>query len=435
MFTISPIKIKLGDLLADAEIELYGQAASRRNLVSKNQPKLEEFTAIDSDSFSNLLLKSRKGPSACYELKNDHLIQFLGTDGKNWPAAISIKDYYTFNSKSLPAGWTDMKGQFSNAVKWPKGVRFYFPEQGFSTVKVMFAVIGESKMKSPDGAFDGFFEAFSHRLLSLLDGSELRVFLDRVHLQEKMGVLSRNLVHLLNHELRTPLSSIRGYAALLAENQDPNTSAQFGEIIESEIRRTLATLERLTQVIDSAGGSSAAQPRPLEVLDIEEVCQTASRFILSEHVREQGDSQSAGAKISIYNANPGKIMAHGDRAKLELAFGEVIKNALRFSLIPQVEIYLSNSDGMVIIDVIDHGAGVAPGVEDLIFLNFFQDRSRQSGPNVRKGLGIGLFLARSIVEEHLGHLRFVRAKGRIGFFRFLIPAEEELSNFGSSHAG
>jgi signal transduction histidine kinase len=182
-------------------------------------------------------------------------------------------------------------------------------------------------------------------------------------------------------------------------------------------------------VISSASGSSENQDQ-LELLDVEEVCRQSARDELDEHSRGQAEGNFTGAKISTYNSSPGKIKVQGDRAKLALAFGEVIKNALTFSGQGQIEIYISHSDGMVVVDIMDDGEGVAPGVEDLIFLNFFQDRSRQGPANARKGLGIGLFIARSVIEEHLGQLGFVRAKGRIGFFRFLIPSYEDSAEKG-----
>ena len=396
--------------------------------MSREPSKLEEFTVIDSDFFSNLLRDMGKGPAACYQIKNTELIQIMGAESESWPASASIKDYYTSYAHSLPVGWTDMTGKFSAAANWPKKTRFYFPEQTFSTVKLVFVAMGVGKRASPDGSFDGLFEALSHRISAQLNGNEIRVFLDRVHLQEKMSVLSRNLTHLLNHELRTPLSLIRGYAALLHESLDSGTRTDFASVIEVEIARALTALERWAQVIDSASGSGEI-PGALELIDIEDVCQNSVREHLSEHSRNLAEDNPHAAKISIYNSNPGKINVRGDRAKLTMAFGEVIKNALRFTRKGQIEVYISNSDGMVAVDIMDDGEGIAPGVEDLIFLNFFQDRSLQQGAGtMRKGFGMGLFLARSIIEEHAGQLGFMRAKGRIGFFRFLIPADfEEVS--------
>ena len=86
---------------------------------------------------------------------------------------------------------------------------------------------------------------------------------------------------------------------------------------------------------------------------------------------------------------------------------------------------LSQSDTSVVIDIEDDGAGVSLGSEELVFLRFYQDPNTQTQRKGTRGLGLGLFLARYVAEQHLGQLHFVRNRNKRGVFRFLWPIDEE----------
>ncbi len=380
---------------------------------------MANFVAIDSDSFSILLKGCEKGPAACYQIKNNQFIFLMGSHGDNWPITTSARDYYTSDSAALPVGWHDLPKGLATAVNWPKDVKLYFPEQTFSNVKLAFTAIIEPTLSPKVGELDGLFEAISHRLSSYLGEIQIKAFLDQVHVEERMRTLDRNLAQLVNHELRTPLSSIRGYAALLANPSGRDSAEAYAAIIEAEVKRSLKAIDRINLFLYQ---QPATESSKLEAIDMELLCQQTATAEITDFTERTAGIQQRAAKVSVYNSDPGHVFVHANRAKLELAIGEVIKNAIAFSNLGLVEIKISNSDGTVVIDIIDDGAGVAPGTEDLIFLNFFQDPSTQPVAGSPKGLGLGLFLARSIIEEHLGQLDFIRSKGRMGFFRFLIPA-------------
>ena len=80
-------------------------------------------------------------------------------------------------------------------------------------------------------------------------------------------------------------------------------------------------------------------------------------------------------------------------------------------------------------DVEDDGDGVAVGAEELIFQRFFQGQGASDkvagSKRLKRGLGVGLYLARCICEQHGGRLQFIRGAGRHGLFRFLFPMKAE----------
>ena len=79
---------------------------------------------------------------------------------------------------------------------------------------------------------------------------------------------------------------------------------------------------------------------------------------------------------------------------------------------------------LLVIDVQDDGTGVSPGMEELIFLRFYQDLGTQHQRRGKRGLGLGLFLARHIVVRHMGQLTFIRQRGT-SLFRFVWPLPDD----------
>jgi signal transduction histidine kinase len=91
-------------------------------------------------------------------------------------------------------------------------------------------------------------------------------------------------------------------------------------------------------------------------------------------------------------------------------------------------VYVSNS--RLVIDIADDGPGVAHGSEELVFLRFYQDPATSGMRRGKRGLGLGLFLARHLAERHMGQLTFVRQRG-MSVFRFLWPMTTETTGEGA----
>jgi K+-sensing histidine kinase KdpD len=107
---------------------------------------------------------------------------------------------------------------------------------------------------------------------------------------------------------------------------------------------------------------------------------------------------------------------------------EVVHNAVIYSLNTQVQISLYASGQSIIVDIKDHGIGVPKGSEDLIFLQFYKGQSDLKVRRGHRGLGLGLFLARYITEQHGGQLILVKQGERGSLFRFLLPLMATVTN-------
>lgn len=209
--------------------------------------------------------------------------------------------------------------------------------------------------------------------------------LRRADKMASLGTLSAGLAH----ELKNPLSAIDLNLHLLVEELRaglalPQGAAEYLEVIQTEIHRLNALAENFLRL-------SRPAPPHLGPVDIAEVL----RHVLTVVARE-ADDRKVEVRTEPAGAGP-RIL--GDEGQLCQVFLNVALNALqamqgggslRVSVVPAA------GDGMVEVQVADSGTGIAPGDLGHIFDPYFTTRSG--------GLGLGLAIARRIVEDHRGQI-------------------------------
>jgi signal transduction histidine kinase len=216
---------------------------------------------------------------------------------------------------------------------------------------------------------------------------------------ERVGELiraQRELLANVSHELRTPLARIRVALDLAAEGDAEQAAASLREIAGD-----LAELERLIgDILTSArfelasDTASPAQPplRLAEVPAAELVEDAASRFRSSHPDRT----------LDVSDRSEGAVLS-ADRMLLRRALDNLLDNAAKHSgAAAPISLTAARSDGSVVLEVRDRGAGISPEDQKRLFTPFFRadkSRARQTG-----GLGLGLLLSKRIVEAHGGTL-------------------------------
>jgi signal transduction histidine kinase len=215
----------------------------------------------------------------------------------------------------------------------------------------------------------------------------------------------------VSHELKTPLTSIRMFSELLADNrvEDPARQRQFLRIITAETAR----LTRLiNNVLDFARMERGEKTYKMERFDLRTVVQdicTTYRPHLEEH----------GFKFECETSDLATFV-RGDRDAIAQVLVNLLSNAEKYSgEKKEIRVEL-NGEG---VRVLDRGLGVPKGCEDKIFAQFF--RAHDSLASGIEGSGLGLTLAQQIVRAHGGSLLYEpRAEGG-SCFVVRIPHENE----------
>jgi PAS domain S-box-containing protein len=215
----------------------------------------------------------------------------------------------------------------------------------------------------------------------------------------------------ISHELRTPLIHVLGYAELLAEET-------FGEI-NQEQREALQTIAAKAQhVADIVEDMVAAQAQALPTLDRQPVDLTA---VITDVLQVWG-SQIAETGLQVITHFPDNVPAvYADPKLIKDAFEKLLSNALKFGAEGErIEIMVRNTETtMVQVAVRDYGIGIDPSEHHKVFQRFYQV---DGGTNRRYGgAGLGLAVAKSIIESHSGRIGVKSRPNEGSIFFFTLP--------------
>jgi signal transduction histidine kinase len=224
--------------------------------------------------------------------------------------------------------------------------------------------------------------------------------------------LKDEFVALISHDLRTPLTSIMGYIELALESdgetQLDDEHRGYLEIVSRNSERLLHLVDDLLFVARVRSGKLVLN---LGEHDLGELAAEAVQAA-------RPNAERAGLMLSLETNGP--TLVEGDHARLLTLLENLISNAIKFT--PRdgrIDVRAFGTPSGATLEVSDTGIGLAPGEAELVFDRFF--RSRNAMERQISGTGLGLFIARSIVEAHGGKISAANRDGGGTTFRIELP--------------
>jgi two-component system, NtrC family, sensor histidine kinase KinB len=220
--------------------------------------------------------------------------------------------------------------------------------------------------------------------------------------------LKNDLVATVAHEFRTPLTSLRMAIHLCAgEVVGPLTEKQADLMATAQ-----QDCERLQSIVDDLLDLSRIQSGRLQLS-----LSTVAPHELVHAALEEHRSEANAAGIALASlAGEHLPQVSVDRERIALVLSNLVANALKHTPGGAVEVTAVEGEGSVRFEVKDHGAGIAPEYHERIFEKFFRVPGAPAG-----GVGLGLYLAREIVEAHGGRIGVESAPGLGSRFWFTVP--------------
>jgi signal transduction histidine kinase len=215
------------------------------------------------------------------------------------------------------------------------------------------------------------------------------------------------LVRIVSHELRTPLASILGFTSVLLRREvTPDEQRRYLEIIDSQGRRLSALLN---DFLDAERLEEGQLELVREMFDMGALVAEQVELFSGQSGKHKLDTELPAAPLPI----------HGDPNRLAQVIGNLLSNAIKYS--PDggvVHVVAEQDNGLVRVSVRDEGLGIADELQQRVFAKFFRGDADASGI---PGSGLGLTIARSVVEAHGGRMNFESRRGQGSKFWLELP--------------
>ena len=233
---------------------------------------------------------------------------------------------------------------------------------------------------------------------------------------EEIERLRAEFLAMVSHELRVPLTSIKGSTDTLLESfnsLDPAEAMQFLRIIKSQADRMRDLIAELLDVARTETGTLSVFPEPVEV------------GALVDEARNTFQSGGGRDKIAI-DLEPDLPRVMADRRRIAQVLGNLLTNAARYSqAISTIQVNASLEGNYVAFSVADNGRGVPPDKLPFLFMKF--SRIEDDGERRITDTGLGLAICKGIVEAHGGRI-WAESDG-LGLgtkFTFTLPVTDEI---------
>jgi PAS domain S-box-containing protein len=232
---------------------------------------------------------------------------------------------------------------------------------------------------------------------------------------ERLRQLDRmkdEFIALVSHELRTPLTSIRGYLELLVDDPEtlmlPDLQRDWLQVIDRNAERLLRLVEDLLLTAQANAGALA--------LDRDEIDLAA----VVEQSVQAGAPVAAARGITLSCEVDSAPFVSGDRMRIGQVIDNLVSNALKFT--PEggrVEVHALSHRTGARIEVRDSGMGISDEEQEQLFERFF--RTARAQDEAIPGVGLGLSIAKAIVEAHGGRISVRSVEGKGTTFRIDLP--------------
>jgi two-component system, OmpR family, sensor kinase len=234
---------------------------------------------------------------------------------------------------------------------------------------------------------------------------------ERLAHEQHLTQLQRNFVSMASHEFRTPLTIIDGHAQRMIKTKDRLAAEEIAERagkVRAAVLRMTSLMDNLLNSARLFDGGAGLYYHPAEIdlaALLHDVCQLHREIAPRSHIREN----FAGARLPVV----------GDAKLLFQVFSNLLANAIKYS--PgggPITIAAASEAGEVVVTVEDRGIGIPERDRDRLFARY----SRGSNVSGIVGTGIGLYLAKMVIDLHQGRIAVESREGEGSRFTVRLPS-------------
>ncbi len=232
---------------------------------------------------------------------------------------------------------------------------------------------------------------------------------------EELKALDRaksDFLNIASHELRTPMTSIKGSLGLINSGVMGNLNPEVLSLMKIAEGETDRLIRLINDILDMAKIEAGRLPLKQGWFDLSDLLKNCSDSL-------HGLAETSKIRIEFSCSNLYQV--YGDRDRIQQVLTNFLSNALKFSPEGSAVMIspLINRSSELQIEVTDQGRGISPEDQSQLFQKFRQATSAES-PLV-KGTGLGLAISKALIEQHGGHVGVRSSPGQGSTFYFSLP--------------
>jgi signal transduction histidine kinase len=231
---------------------------------------------------------------------------------------------------------------------------------------------------------------------------------------QNLETMRSSFVANVSHELRTPMTTIGGFIDSILDGAiPPDKHEYYLTVISGEVKRLSRLVTSLLDISRIQAGERKFNKTPFDV------CEMGRRILIS--FEQKIDEKHLDVE---FDCEQDKLYVYADHDSIYQIFYNICDNAVKFSKeegVLRVRIH-RNAEGKVCVSVYNEGAGIAAADLPLVFERFYKsDKSRGLD---KSGVGLGLFIAKAIMDAHGEPIWVESEEGKYCEFKFILPAAE-----------
>jgi len=239
-----------------------------------------------------------------------------------------------------------------------------------------------------------------------------REIVERKRLEKEKDVF----LAMASHELRTPLTAVKGYAELALRNARARDDDRLVHALDIVTEKSSQIARLIDEMLDVTRIEQNVLSLACEQLDLAELV-----------TKVVGRVELLAPNCLFYvETPPGPALVNADRLRIEQVLTNLIENGIKYTpnasgVECRIDITIAQEDGEIITSVRDHGVGIPSEQLSQVFDLFFRASNITSANSRFPGMGLGLYIARSIVERHGGRIWVDSVEQRGSTFSFSLP--------------
>ncbi len=236
-----------------------------------------------------------------------------------------------------------------------------------------------------------------------------------ITLEKEIEQMKDDFVHSITHDLRSPMTSIRGFLEFLLDGSAGELNEQQREFLEIVDNSSTRLLGMINDILDVAKLDSGTMPLEIVKVDMYEMAKNVINSLMSQAKKDN-------IKLKVIKENELEEL-DADKNLIIRAITNLVSNALKFTPTDgEIKIILTKVEEQLQVAVEDTGAGMPEEYLDKIFNKFEQVKGSKGRT---KGTGLGLTITKYVIEAHSGKIWVESELDKGSRFIFLLPLEQK----------